>query len=109
MSHCKSAAIWDSFGHKGAFFLGDTVTSPSLYNNKNIATNPFIRTHVTPRSTIPAQFLMTSSHSRNSPLSLPNKPLDWIKIGGRKVFLAKEILKCYKIISSYLPIPIRQL
>ena len=23
MSHCKSAAIWDSFGHKGAFFLGE--------------------------------------------------------------------------------------
>ena len=23
MSHCKSAAIRDSFGHKGAFFLGE--------------------------------------------------------------------------------------
>ena len=23
MSHCKSAATWDSFGHKGAFFLGE--------------------------------------------------------------------------------------
>ena len=29
-SHCKSAAIRDSFGHKGAFFLGKLHYTESL-------------------------------------------------------------------------------
>ena len=34
-SHCKSAAIWDSSGHKGAFFLGELHYTESKFTFSN--------------------------------------------------------------------------
>ena len=50
MSHCRNAVIRDSFGHKGAFFLGELHYTENKFSLLSVRKDHF------PRKVIPLYF-----------------------------------------------------